>query len=411
MLSTCGMITPGPAPRFLDRRSPPHLATLILFTCIAAMSMNIFLPSLPAMAVWFDAPYATVQLSVSLYLALSGALNLVIGPLADRFGRRPVALWSCAGFVVATAGVLLSPTVEVFLFFRMAQAVIATGMVLSRAAVRDMVPEAQAASMIGYLTMGMSLVPMFGPAMGGWLDEVYGWQANFVVLLVLGVMVSVLIWADMGETAVLRHASIGAQMQQYPALLTSRRFWGYSVAAAASSGAFFSFLGGAPAVGTKVHGLTPSELGLYFSLPGVGYLLGNFASARIAVRRGVVRMVRDGSLVIISGLALMVVLTLAGVSHPMVFFGMMGVVGIGNGLTLPSANAGMMSVRPDLAGSASGLGGALMIGGGAALSAFAAAVMGAGDSPLPLMVLMLVCGIVGLLAIMLVQARNRRLGL
>jgi DHA1 family bicyclomycin/chloramphenicol resistance-like MFS transporter len=146
-------------------------------------------------------------------------------------------------------------------------------------------------------------------------------------------------------------------------------------------------------------------------LPGVGYLLGNFASARIAVRRGVVRMVRDGSMVIISGLTLMVGLTLAGVSHPLVFFGLMGVVGIGNGLTLPSANAGMMSVRPDLAGSASGLGGALMIGGGAALSAIAAAVMGAGDSPLPLMVLMLACGVVGLFAILLVQARNRRLGL
>ena len=411
MRSTEAMTTPRPASRFLDRRTPPHLATLILFTCVAAMSMNIFLPSIPAMAVWFGAPYGTVQLSVSLYLALSGALNLVIGPLADRYGRRPVALWSCAGFVLATVGVLLAPTVEVFLGFRMAQAVIATGMVLSRAAVRDTVPEAQAASMIGYLTMGMSLVPMLGPALGGWLDESYGWQANFVVLLVLGAMVGALIWADMGETAVLRHATLAAQMQQYPALLTSRRFWGYSVAASASSGAFFSFLGGAPAVGAKVFGLTPSELGLYFSFPGIGYLLGNFASARVAARRGVVRMVRDGSVVIVAALVMMILLTSAGVSHPLVFFGLMGAVGIGNGLTMPSANAGMMSVRPELAGSASGLGGALMIGGGAALSAVAAAVTGAYDSPLPLMVLMLASGLVGLIAIFTVQARNRRLGL
>lgn len=150
------------------------------------MTMNIFLPSLPAMAEWFDAPYATVQLSVSLYLALSGALNLVIGPLADRYGRRPVALWACGIFLLATVGVLVAPTVEAFLIFRMLQAVIATGMVLSRAAVRDMVPEAEAAAMIGWLTMGMSLVPMFGPALGGWLDETFGWQANFLVLLVLG---------------------------------------------------------------------------------------------------------------------------------------------------------------------------------------------------------------------------------
>lgn len=220
-----------------------------------------------------------------------------------------------------------------------------------------------------------------------------------------------LIWADMGETAERRHATIGAQMQQYPALLTSRRFWGYSVAAAASSGAFFSFLGGAPAVGSRVYGLAPTELGLYFSIPGVGYLIGNYMSARLAARRGVVPMVRDGCIVIVSALAVMVGLTLAGAAHPLVFFGMMGVVGIGNGLTLPSANAGMMSVRPDLAGSASGLGGALMIGGGAALSALAASAMATDDSPLPLMLLMMACGVVAFVAILLVQARNRRLGL
>lgn len=405
------MTDPTRDSRFLDRTRPPHIATLILFTGLSAMSMNIFLPSLPAMAVWFDAPYATVQLSVSLYLALSGVLNLVIGPLADRYGRRVVALWSCVLFLAATVGVLLAPSVELFLLFRMLQAVIAAAMVLSRAAVRDMVPEAQAASMLGYVTMGMSLVPMFAPALGGILDEVFGWQANFAVLLVLGAAVGWLVWADMGETAVRHHASFAAQARAYPELLASRRFWGFAVSAAASSGAFFSFLGGAPAVGSRVYGLGPSELGLYFACPGIGYLIGNFISARLAMRLGVVRMVLAGTLVICAAMLTMVTLTLAGVLHPIVFFGLMGVVGIGNGLTLPSANAGMMSVRPELAGSASGLGGALMIGGGAGLSAMAAAVMGTGDSALALMLLMSASAAVALVAILLVQARNRTLGL
>ena len=405
------MTDPRRDSRFLDRTSPPHIATLILFTGLSAMTMNIFLPSLPAMADWFGAPYGTVQLSVSLYLALSGVLNLVVGPLADRYGRRLLALWACGLFVLATIGVLLAPTVEVFLLFRMLQAVIAAAMVLSRAAVRDMVPEAEAASMIGYVTMGMALVPMFAPAMGGLLDEVFGWQANFVVLLVLGVAMGWLVWSDMGETATSRHGSLRAQMQAYPALLASRRFWGYAVSAAASAGAFFSFLGGAPAVGTRVYGLGPTELGLYFASPGIGYLLGNFVSARLAARVGVVRMVLWGTLVICGAMTAMVTLTLSGVLHPLVFFGMMAVVGIGNGMTLPSATAGMMSVRPDLAGSASGLGGALMIGGGAALSAMAAAVMGTGDGALPLMLLMAASSGVALVAILMVMARNRTLGL
>ncbi|MFN4130012.1 MAG: MFS transporter, partial [Paracoccaceae bacterium] len=141
---------------FLDRRTPPHIATLILLTGVSALTMNIFLPSLPGMAAWFGVPYALMQLSVALYLALSAVLQIVIGPISDRYGRRKVMLWSLVLFLIATAGTLLAPNATVFLMFRMAQAVIAAGMVLSRAVVRDMVPDAQAASMIGYVTMGMS---------------------------------------------------------------------------------------------------------------------------------------------------------------------------------------------------------------------------------------------------------------
>ncbi len=405
------MTPPLPAPRFLDRSTPPHLATLILMAGLSAVSMNVFLPSLPAMAAYFDTSYGTVQLSVSLYLGFSGVLQLVIGPLADRFGRRSVTLAACGIFLVATLGALFARTVEVFLFFRMIQAVISTGMVLSRAVVRDMVPEAQAASMLGYVTMGMSLVPMFAPAIGGVMDQIFGWHSNFVLLLVLGVLVGTLLWADLGETSRQRHASMAAQIRAYPTLLTSWRFWGYAVAAAAGSGAFFSFVGGAPAVGTMVYGMTPTELGIWLATPGIGYLLGNFISARLATRVGVVRMVLAGTLVATMSMIAMVLIELAGLRHPIGFFGMMAFVAVGNGMLLPSATAGMMSVRPDLIGSASGLGGALMIGGGAALSALAAVVMGQGDSALPLMLLMAASSAIALLAVLMVIARNRRLGL
>ncbi len=202
-----------------------------------------------------------MQQSVALYLGLSAALQIVIGPLSDRYGRRKVMLWSLGLFLIATVGTLVAPNATVFLICRMAQAVIASGMVLSRAIVRDMVSDAQAASMIGYVTMGMSLVPMIGPVIGGWLDEVFGWQANFALLLGLGVAVMALAWADLGETAVLRDASILAQMRQYPVLLTSPRFWGYCLAAAFASGCFFAYLGGAPYVGTEIFGLSSSKSG------------------------------------------------------------------------------------------------------------------------------------------------------
>ena len=403
-------MTDLPATRFLDRATPPHIATLILIAGLPALSMNVFLPSLPDMAAWFDAEYRVMQLSVSLYLAMTAALQLAVGPLSDRFGRRPVMLGSVAVFLAATLGTIYAPTIEVFLACRMAQAVVAVGLVLSRAIVRDMVPQAQAASMIGYVTMGMSVAPMIGPAIGGRLDEWFGWQANFWMLMGLGVAVLGLVWRDLGETARGPRESFRAQVAEWPELFGSPRFWGYVGAAMFASGAFFAYLGGAPFVGSAVFGLGPAELGLYFGAPALGYFAGNWISGRFSVAVGVDRMILWGTALTAAGLALALgVLSLAGLSSAAVFFGFMTFVGLGNGMVLPNANAGMLSVRPHLAGTASGLGGAFMIGGGAALSAWAGALLGPGRGEMPLLLLMLATSTMSVGAILYVMRRTRRL--
>jgi len=397
--------------RFLDRTTPPVLATLVLVAGLSALTMNIFLPSLPAMAKWFGVPYGLMQQSVPLYLALSAGLQVVIGPLSDRYGRRKVLLWSLGLFLIATVGTLAAPDATTFLICRMAQAVIASGMVLSRAIVRDITTDAQAASMIGYVTMGMSLVPMIGPVIGGWLDDTFGWQANFALLLVLGVAVMALVWADLGETAVLRGGPVLAQMKEYPRLLTSPRFWGYAMAAAFSSGCFFAYLGGAPFVGTEVYALSSTQVGALFALTAVGYAAGNYLAGRYSVRLGMNRMVLTGCLVTTFGLSLLAVLTWAGWSGPVVFFGLTVFMGLGNGIALPNANAGILSVRPGLAGAASGLGGALIIGGGAALASLAGRLLVPGSTEMPLVLLMLGSSVASVVAILLVIRRARRIGI
>jgi MFS transporter, DHA1 family, multidrug resistance protein len=395
--------------RFLDRTSPPHVLTLVLISGIAALSLNIFLPSLPSMALAFGVDYALMQLSVSLYLAITAVIQIFIGPISDRFGRRPVMLATIMVFILATLGAMVAPGYEIFLACRLMQSVIATGFVLSRAVVRDMVGQDQAASMIGYVTMGMSIVPMIGPVIGGALDEMFGWQASFALLAICGAGLLALVWADMGETATHRAASFRAQAAAYPELLRSQRFWGYVGASALASGAFFAYLGGAPFVGTEVFGLDPAVLGFYFGAPAVGYLVGNYLSGRYSVRFGINRMIMAGALVTTAGLGLLAVLELLGVAGQNLFFGLVISVGLGNGVLLPSANAGMLSVRPALAGSAAGLGGAITIGGGAALSALAGVLLTKGDSPLPLVALMLLTSALSILCILWVLRRERRL--
>jgi MFS transporter, DHA1 family, multidrug resistance protein len=394
-----------------DRRTPPHIATLILMAGLSALAMNIFLPSLPNMTVFFNTDYKLMQLSVALYLGVSAILQVFIGPISDKMGRRPVALWGVGLFLLATLGGLLAPTAEIFLLFRMGQAVIATTMVLSRAAVRDMYPQDKAASMIGYVTMGIAVVPMIGPAIGGFLDEKFGWQGSFWLLFGLGVLTLILIWVDLGETAQKSGKSLAAQFREYPELLRSPRFWGYSMAAALSSGAFFAYLGGAPFVGTVVFGMSAGELGLFFGAPAVGYFLGNFLTGRYATRFGVNKLVLWGCMINSLGIALSMLVFLIGAETPYSFFGFMTFVGLGNGLSIPNATAGMLSVRPHLAGTASGFGGSIMLAGGAALSALAGSLLTAETGAMPLLWMMLITSVLGIAVTLAIIRRQRQLGL
>lgn len=373
------------------------------------MVMNMFLPSLPTMTAYFGTEYRLMQLSVAVYLGVSAILQLLIGPISDKYGRRPVMLGGIILFLLATLGCIYAPSAEVFLFFRMAQAVIAVAMVLSRAVVRDLYDQDKSASMIGYVTMGMAIVPMISPAIGGLLDEFFGWKSNFWVFFLLGALSLWLVWADLGETAASSGKTLGQQFREYPELFLSPRFWGYSLAAAFCSGAFFAYLGGAPFVGSQVFGMSPAELGFFFGAPAVGYFGGNWFTGRYATRFGINPMIFWGCVTNALGTFLSLGLILMGQGTMLSFFGLMTLVGIGNGLVIPNATAGMLSVRPHLAGTASGLGGAIMIGGGAILSVLPGFFLSEDTGAAPLLWLMATSATAGLLAILSVYRRERRM--
>ena len=395
------------ASRLFDRTTPPHILTLMLVASVPALSLNVFLPALPAMAEHFRVSYGAVAATVPIALAANAVLQIFIGPLSDRLGRRPILLWAFAIFAVSSAAAAMAPNVETLLVLRVIQSVSAAGMVLSRAIVRDMVPQAQAASMIGYVTMGMSVVPMIAPVFGGWLTETAGWESNFWMLAVAGMAVVAIVWIDLGETHPGEGRSFRDQVAEYPELFGSPRFWGYVAAAMFSSGAFFAYLGGAPFVGSEVFGLTPAQVGVYFGAPAVGYFLGNFLSGRYSVRIGIDRMMLWGAGLTLGGLVLAFALSVSGMHSPGIFFGFMTLVGLGNGMVLPNANAGMLSVRPHLAGTASGLGGAVMLGGGAGIAWFAGAILGPGSTESPLLALQVTCSALAFASILYVMARNR----
>ena len=395
------------AAKFLDRKTPPHISTLIILSALPALSMTLFLPSLPNMTEYFQTDYRVMQLSVAIYLFVNAVLQVIVGPISDFYGRRVVVLWGAVLFLIASLGCLLAPNVELFLFFRMSQAVIVTGMVLARAIVRDLYPASEAASMIGYVTMGMAVAPMLGPMIGGFLDEAFGWKASFSLFLIIGGITLIISYLDLGETLPARKQNIWSQFREYPELFRSHRFWGYCFVAAFSSGVFFAYLGGAPFVGSEIFGLSPGILGFYFGLTAFGYMSGNFLSGRLSVRLGINKMIIIGCIITLSGPTGPILATYAGSTHPLSFFGFAVLMGIGNGFIMPNATAGMLSVRPHLAGTAAGIGGAIMIGIGSGLSALAGSLLTKESGPYPLYFIMLFCVIMGLICGWYVVIRSR----
>ncbi|WP_136635058.1 multidrug effflux MFS transporter [Pseudooceanicola onchidii] len=384
--------------------SPPHLWTLILLTGNSVLTLNMFLPSLPHMAEDFGVSYAVMSLAVGGYLLITGFAQLIFGPLSDRYGRRPVILTGMAIFTLASLVCALTENFAVFLAGRLFQCASATGLALSRAVIRDQFEEREAATKIATVAMIMAIAPMLGPALGGVLDTVFGWRANFVLYASAGATLFILCWFDLGETHLKKSATFGAQFREYPELLRSRRFWGYALCAAFSVATFHIFVAGAPLVVAATFDMGSAELGVYMGTITLGFILGSGISSRMSHRYQLSTMMIAGRLLAVAGLGLPALAIAAGhVSLPL-FFGAMILSGMGNGMTTPNANTGSMSVRPHIAGSASGFSSALIVFVGAFGTTLGGALVSAENGALVLPVLMCAASVIGLVAALSVRA-------
>ena len=389
-------------------RTPPSLITLIFTTALSVLTLNMFLPSLAHMADDFQVDYGLMNLAVAGYLGVSALLQLIVGPLSDRYGRRPIILICMAIFAAASVGCVLASSIWVFLGFRLIQAAVVAGPVLSSASIRDRYPPNEAASKLGYVAMSMALAPMLGPMLGGALDMLFGWRAGFVLYSVMGAGILALLWADMGETNLNRSSTFAAQLREYPHLFRARRFWGYALCAAFSIGAFYCFITGAPLVAAAWFDLSPALLGLGIGIITGGFMVGNFITGRIAARTQLTTMILIGRVFATVGPFCGLVLFAYGLGSVWVFFGAAIFVGFGNGLTNANASAGVMSVRPKLAGSAAGLSGAMIVALGAVLTLLTGAMVSPVNGPFVVLGMMCASSFIGLLAVLYVRQVDRR---
>ncbi len=376
----------------------PRLTTLIILSALAVLPVNMFLPSLPNIASDFSAEFPVVNLSIAGFAALAAAVQLVAGPLSDRYGRRPVVLVAVSIFVAASVACALASSIEAFLAFRFMQAAVAAAYVVSLAVIRDLHDERQSAATIGKVAMVWAVAPMLGPTIGGLLDQVFGWRASFVAFAVLGAAALALSAVDLAETRQRRSLSTVGQLRAYRSILSSSRFWAYALCIGFSTGTFYAFLGGAPLVAAGLLGGSTAVLGLYMGTITAGFVLGSFLAGRYATSYSLGAIVLVGPLVSCAGLVTGLILHGAGATHVAAFFGPCVFVGIGNGLTRPGATAGSMSVRADLAGTAAGLTAALAVAVGAMVSSATGVVLDETNPRFGLLAMMLASALLAMLA-------------
>lgn len=343
-------------------RLSPGTAAFTVFlaalTAVGPLSTDMYLPSLPAIGRDFGADAGTVQLTLSTHLIAFAGSQLFYGPLSDRYGRRPVLL---VGFLLFMAGCFASlfvTSIDQLILARILQAVGGgASVVLARAIVRDLFQGAEAGQMLAKMAAIMGLVPALAPMLGGVVQDLYGWKANFIAMGAFGGVLALMVAMSLDETlphARRQSAAPLAILRSYRRLLADRRFLKYLAIATVAFCGLFAFVSGSSFVLQGLYGYSPIAYGLCFGAMAGGYVAGSLTGGRLVRRIGIDGTLRFGGfcaalggLLMLSGL-LMTPSAMA-IVLPVVIYG------FSMGATMPQAMAGALTPFPDIAGTASSL--------------------------------------------------------
>ena len=334
-------------------------ATLTGLVATSAISTDLYLPSLPAIALAFDSSIAQVQLTLSVFLAGFAVSQIISGPLSDLWGRRPVLIGGLSLYLLATIACVFAPSIEVLIAARFVQALGGcSGVVLARAVLRDLYERQDAARMLSFIAVAMALAPAIGPIIGGFLETTFGWQANFWALFVFGSAILLCVILILPETNAHREAGgidVRRIARNYRTLSRDRVFLGYSLIAAAGYSGIFAVISGSSFLFIGGLGLPPHLYGLSFGTIIVGYMFGAYLSGRLNRRMELTRLLMIGAVLAclggLSGATLTLIghVSVAGLIVPsIVYFA-------GCGLLLPNATACAIANYPKMAGTASAL--------------------------------------------------------
>ena len=342
---------------------------LALLTAIGPLSTDMYLPSLPRIVDDFGSSIARVQLTLSVFLVGFAAGMLVYGPLADRYGRRPVLFAGLAILMLGTLACALAPTVETLILGRFIQALGGAGpVILARSIVRDLYDGPRAGQELARMGAIMGVVPAIAPTIGGLLDGFGGWRSSFVFTLAFAALLAVVALTRLPETRggdPSVRLSVAGIVGDFGTILRSGAFRANVAILCAVYAGLFAYISGSSFVLQDHYGLGPLGFGLAFGAGALAFTAGSLAGQRIVMRLGMSRVMGLGTAINAVGGVAMLVAALVGPGHPTEIFVPMMIFLAGLGLALPQATAAAIMPFPQRAGSASSLMGFLQMVAGA----------------------------------------------
>jgi MFS transporter, DHA1 family, multidrug resistance protein len=385
---------PGAATDKSIATSKLMLLLLVAMTGVAPISLYMLVPALPVLAATFDRDISIAQMTVSLFMVGIACSQLIMGPLSDKFGRRPVLLAGLGLMVVAGVGSIFAETLPQLIAARFFQALGgASGMVVSRAIIRDLYSRDRVGAMISLVIAVMMIAQMLSPLTGGLLETAFGWRAIFYAITAGSLAVAVGIALALPETRRVR--SEGSNFRgDVGKLVRSRAFIGYVLCQVLASQIIFTFAGGGPYIVVTQMGRTSAEYGAWFATTGFAYLVGNLLCVRFAPRHSLEQLIWFGLALQLGGSLLNLAWSFTGLNQaPLWLFGTQMIVMAGNAFVMANSAAGAISVRPEAAGTASGAMGFLQQGIGSLVSQFGAYLGGHSTTTLPLTTAILIISI------------------
>lgn len=354
--------TPRPLPEYAHA---PILLLIIGFMMLQPLSTDLYLASLPSLATVFGVPASTVQLTLSVFVIGFGGAQLVIGPLSDRYGRRPVLIWGLALYVAASLLCAFAQTIQVLVAARFMQALgCCSAIIIARAIVRDAYAPADSARVIARASSWLSLAPLTGPILGSYLQVAFGWRAAFVALSILSAIVLGAVILRLPETNVHKNpraTELRGLMANYRHVLGSRAFWAHVLPGALSYGSIFAFISGSSLVLIRVLGVPTQLFGYCFAFGVSGYLCGTIVCRRLLPRFGPSATLRIGSTLSLAAGALFLAAVGVGLAHWSVVVVAMFLTMGAHGINFPVSQSGSVTPFPQQAGTAAGLMGAIVM--------------------------------------------------